>query len=63
MLRRYIWVVVVLVSLATVPAFGQGTTASIIGRVTDQTGAVHPWCNCDGHRSRIAGAAGGRHDE
>src|SRR5688500_16855453 len=42
MVRRYTWVVVVLVSLPTVPAFGQGTTARIIGRITAQTGAVLP---------------------
>jgi hypothetical protein len=35
-------VVVVVLTLSTAPAFGQGTAASIIGRVTDQTGAVLP---------------------
>ncbi|HEY5617397.1 MAG TPA: carboxypeptidase regulatory-like domain-containing protein [Vicinamibacterales bacterium] len=46
MLRRLRWFAVVvsvaLAPLAAVPAFGQGTAASIIGRVTDQTGAVLP---------------------
>lgn len=44
MLRRFgrVGVVVVVLTLSAVPAFGQGTAASIIGRVTDQTGAVLP---------------------
>ena len=43
MVRRFRFVaVVVLVSLSAVPAFGQGSSASIIGRVTDQSGAVLP---------------------
>jgi len=43
MLRRFVYVaVVVVLSLSAVPVFGQGTTASIIGRVTDQSGAVLP---------------------
>ncbi|MET0211631.1 MAG: carboxypeptidase-like regulatory domain-containing protein, partial [Vicinamibacterales bacterium] len=46
MLRRFrcvpIVVVVSLVPLAVVPAFGQGAAGSIIGKVTDQTGAVLP---------------------
>lgn len=39
---RRVGVVVVVLALSTVPAFGQGTAASVIGRVTDQTGAVLP---------------------
>jgi hypothetical protein len=45
MLRRFARVgvgVVVVLTLSAVPVFGQGTAASIIGRVTDQTGAVLP---------------------
>jgi hypothetical protein len=44
MLRRSLCVapVVVVVVLSVTPAFGQGTAASIIGQVTDQTGAVLP---------------------
>jgi hypothetical protein len=46
MLRRIrcvaLVVVVSLVTLAAAPAFGQGAAASIIGKVTDQTGAVLP---------------------
>ncbi|MGH9257451.1 MAG: TonB-dependent receptor domain-containing protein, partial [Vicinamibacterales bacterium] len=43
MLRRALCVVVVAaVVVSAVPAFGQGTAASIIGQVTDQTGAVLP---------------------
>ena len=40
MLRRFACVVVVV--LSAVPAFGQGTAASIIGQVTDQSGSVLP---------------------
>lgn len=35
-------VVVVVLALSTVPAFGQGAAASIIGQVTDQSGGVLP---------------------
>src|SRR5512145_2956023 len=46
MLRRFrcvpIVVVVSLGSLSAAPAFAQGAAASIIGKVTDQTGAVLP---------------------
>jgi len=44
MLRRSLRAVVVAiaVALAAAPVFGQGTAASIIGQVTDQTGAVLP---------------------
>jgi hypothetical protein len=44
MLRRirFVGVVVVVLALSPVAAFGQGAAASIIGQVTDQTGAVLP---------------------
>jgi hypothetical protein len=41
-LSAYVGVVVVAFALSPVAAFGQGAAASIIGEVTDQTGAVLP---------------------
>jgi carboxypeptidase family protein len=43
MFRGFVSVgVVVFLALSVVPTFSQGTSASIIGRITDQTGAVLP---------------------
>ena len=44
MLRRFLCVAVVvfLSAILSLPAAAQGTEASIIGRVTDQSGAVLP---------------------